>query len=538
MLPPPGDCDDCIPAYSQRNLQSHSLLAIFFSSIPFVATFLVVATVVLHKLFPLLAAQAEIQSGYENKAQSSGLELRLPLSQSSGRRKLSLRGVAAFSFSCTIALAAVLTELILCEISNTLNPAVRALALRVTVSLLLCFLIIAIPLLEIYALISAAGWTFTGSGKRLLRFAWVLEAVAFTSWLIGFWWIGQGLPGMHVQGKLENVSYSLSEACLERIGVIGISLMALLSGFASVSSPWQTFGSKSRLVTEADISRKHAGLEATSDMLSAKQSRLRALERKISDAPQEGFMNKMIGSIRGNADIQERKALQLEISGLETMRTSLSSSLSLLQQRRQAQQRSTTMAGRLLNMSSYIFSLYCVYRIFATLIATLRRWWYSDATFSGTDPINNFLAIIAKHWDPTLDRLAWSQQISFLLSGVILLASFNSVLQTFHLFSRYTPALLYHTQANLALLVSQVSATYVISSALLLRSNLPHEVGSVISEALGAPLDPKFVDRWFEGWFLAASALTAVCILIGRKVSGGVDWDDDDDGDVEMGKRS
>ncbi len=538
MLPnPSNDCDDCVPAYLQRRLQSHSILAIFFSSIPFVATFLVVATVVLHKLFPLLAAQAEIQSAYDTKSQVSTFELRPPLPKSNGRRRLSLRGVAAFSFSCTIALAAVLTELILCEISNTLNPAVRALALKATVSLLICFLIVAIPLLEIYGLISAAGYTFTGSGKRLLRFAWVLEVVAFTSWLIGFWWIGQGLPGMHVQSKLRDASYSLSEACLERIGVIGISLMALLSGFASVSSPWQTFGAKARLVTDADIARKHAGLEATTDMLSAKQSRLRALERKIADAPQEGFMNKMIGSIRGNADTQELKSLQLEVSGLETMRTSLSSSLSLLQQRRQTQQRSSTTIGRFLNMASYIFSLYCMYRIVATSIATLRRWWYADATFSGTDPINNFLAIIAKHWDPTLDRLAWSRQISFLLSGVILLASFNSVLQTFHLFSRYTPALLYHTQANLALLVSQVSATYVISSALLLRSNLPQEVGSVISEALGAPLDPRFVDRWFEGWFLAASALTAIGIFIGRKVGGAGDWDDDD-GDIEMGKRS
>jgi hypothetical protein len=42
--------------------------------------------------------------------------------------------------------------------------------------------------------------------------------------------------------------HSLSEGCLERIGIIGISLMALLAGFAAVSSLWQTFAVKNRPV--------------------------------------------------------------------------------------------------------------------------------------------------------------------------------------------------------------------------------------------------------------------------------------------------
>ncbi|KAI9820279.1 MAG: hypothetical protein M1827_005901 [Pycnora praestabilis] len=314
--------------------------------------------------------------------------------------------------------------------------------------------------------------------------------------------------------------------------------MALLSGFACVSSLWQNFGVTHPAVTEADITRKQAGLDATEELLSSKQSRLRALERKKSEAPHENFMTKVMGTIRGTADTQDRQALSLEISGLEAMRVSLRNALIILKNRQQYQERSSTTRGRVLTSLSYVFSFYCLYRIFATSIATLRRWWYPEITFAGTDPINNFLAILAKHWDPALDRLAWSRQISFLLSGVILFASFNSVLQTFHLFSRFTPSVFHHAQANFALLVSQISATYVISSALLLRSNLPQELSSVISEALGAPLEPIFVDRWFEGWFLAASALTAAGIFIGKKFSGGEEWDDDDEGALEMGKRS
>jgi len=263
---------------------------------------------------------------------------------------------------------------------------------------------------------------------------------------------------------------------------------------------------------------------------------LRALERKLSDAPHEGFVTRVVGTIRGNPDIQERNTLQLEIQGLETMRSTLQNSLMLLQSRRQSQLRSHTALGRLLNLFSFVFSLYCFYRIAATSFTTLRRFSSPTASFSNSDPINNVLAILAKHWDPTIDRVAWSRTISFLLSGVMLMASFNSVIQTFFLFARFLPGLLHHARANFALLISQISATYVISSALLLRSNLPPEMKSAISDALGAPLESAFTERWFEGWFLTASALTALGLWVGKRLRG-PGWDDDDEldgGDVEM----
>jgi hypothetical protein len=153
-----------------------------------------------------------------------------------------------------------------------------------------------------------------------------------------------------------------------------------------------------------------------------------------------------------------------------------------------------------------------------------------------TDPVTAFLSLLAKHWDNTLNRDAWSRQVSFLLSGVMLFASFNSALQTFLLLARAFPSLAASAtafrDASLALLISQVVATYVISSALLLRSNLPENVGSVISEALKAPLEPKKVDAWFELWFLGAAGLTVLGIWIGRKLG------EEDDEMERGGKRS
>jgi hypothetical protein len=347
----------------------------------------------------------------------------------------------------------------------------------------------------------------------------------------------------------------LSRACLERIGVIGISLMALLSGFASVSSPWHTFvdnrAYRRRPVTDADVARKQAGLDATSEMLITKRHRLRSLQRKVAAASDaaaaasgsSGFVGKMIGSLKGmggGGDAAEIKALQVEISGLETMESTLASSLSVLRNRQAAHARDGTALGRLLSMPGYVFSLYCIYRILATSLTTLRRVYQPQSSFSSSDPINRFLGLLARHWDPKLDQIAWARQISFLLSGVILAASANSVLQTFHLFARWAPALLRQAQANLALIIGQIAATYVISSALLLRSNLPREVGRSVGDALESALEPAFVDRWFEGWFLLASAVTAVGIWVGRQIggSGMGEWDDwEEFGAEELGQK-
>lgn len=249
----------------------------------------------------------------------------------------------------------------------------------------------------------------------------------------------------------------------------------------------------------------------------------------------------MIGNFRGSTEAQEQRSLEMEISGLETMRYTLSASLSTMRTRFYEQQRSHTTSGKCLALVNTLFACYCAYRICATSLSSLRRWWQPTSTFATSDPINNVLALLTTHWDSNLDRAAWSRQISFLLSGIMLLASFNAVLQTFRLFARFAPALLLHAQTSLPLVISQIAGAYVISSALLLRSNLPAEVSSVISEALGAPLQPKFVESWFESWFLVAVGVTAVGILVGRKVGGGAraadeEWDDLEG--VEMGKRS
>ena len=548
---PTDDCDDCVPDYMKRSLSSVPKSTILLSSLPFLLTWILTVFFAQQRLFPVLSSDAQQK---ESLPQFNKSPFRPATNTSSSWRdvkKISAQRVASIVFSTSIGLSAVLVELLLCEISNTLNPAARGLALRLTLSSLLILSVLVTPALEIHGIVKTmigvpAESTSTRKTGSKIRSG--LEIALFAAWLVVFWYIPQASIlrtslRKDQSGDAAVSDHPFTEACLERIGIIGISLMASLAGFAAVSSLWQNFGIRHRPVREADIQRKEAGLSATEDMLAAKQSRVRALQRKMSESvsPSEskGLVGRVVGTFRGNPEAQELKALQMEVSGLETMRFTLSSSLANMRSRFTEQQRSNTNAGRVLNVFNTVFAVYCAYRICATSLSSLRRWWQPNHSFATSDPINNVLALLTTHWDSNLDRAAWSRQISFLLSGIMLLASFNAVLQTFRLFARFAPSLLQHAQTSLPLIISQIAGTYVISSALLLRSNLPAEVSSVISEALGAPLEGKFVEGWFESWFLAATGLTAVGILIGRKVGGTDDgWDDDDGIEMAGNKRS
>lgn len=544
---------------------------VVISAIPFAAIFACVNVLAVRHVFPRLsrAARDDVRDGEDNVLPAHAPAALRAIHAEHGAKSWRRRG-AAWVFGTTVALAATLGSLIMAEILEVVSPAARNLALRVTVPALLFMLVILVPWLECRSIVSGAGWGFHRTSKgKLPKVAWGLHLTLFGGWLFVFWSMGDVVPRAEIMmrttpdqlARKRGYAEVLTRACLERIGVVGIALMALLSGFAAVSSPWHTFGDaglprRRRPLTDGDVNRKRAGLEATSEMLVTKRHRLEHLERLAANGSAKssgggggggGLMGMVMGSIRGvTGEEAEMRSLRVEISGLETMEASLSSNLSVMKSQRAATVRASTPLGRMLLLPSYIFSAYCVYRILATFLTTFRRASSPSASFASSDPINRFLGLLARHWDPKLDQLAWSRIISFALSGVILVASANSAAQTFHLFAKWMPkrlsGLRQQAQANLALAVGQIAATYIISASLMLRSQLPNEARTAVGGVLHGALTPAFVDGWFEGWFLLGSAVTAVGVWVGMKLSQGVggldeEWDDYDG--EEMGaKRS
>lgn len=585
-----ASCDDAACSATPPS----TIFGLMLSLSPFLATFALVFVAVARSLFPQLSRLNTHRDGEDHFLPASAPPTLQQVHAEHGTKSLRRR-LAAITFSTTIGLAIVLGELILSEIADVVSAEARDAALCVVVPSLLVLLVLLIPFLEIQSVLAGSGLcSFQRSSRgHFPRWAWTLQTAGFGIWLFIFWSIGKAVPSDGTAAHAESFLYSraakvrgsidatgisiaskwrggdviasgddwnadaLARACLERIGIIGISLMALLSGFASVSSPWHmlidTTARRKRPVTDTDIARKQAGLDTTGELLVTKRHRLRSLQRKLAatttesnaNAGAQGVMGKIVGSLKGSisgpsGDATEIKALQMEISGLETMEANLQASLASIKSRQAAQARAGTALGRILGIPAYIFSIYCIYRILATSLTSFRRLYYpASASFSSSDPINRFLGLLAKHWDPKLDQIAWARQISFLLSGVILIASANAVVQTFHIFAKWAPGLLYQAQANLALIIGQISATYVISAGLLLRSNLPKDMGSAVGHALESALEPTFVDRWFEGWFLFSSVATALGIWVGRRIHGtggfgewGDEWEE-----VELGEK-
>ncbi|KAK9467830.1 Abscisic acid G-protein coupled receptor-domain-containing protein [Lipomyces arxii] len=415
------------------------------------------------------------------------------------------------AFDLTLATAGVIAELVLCEISDWVAPVPRFLAWRIATTFLLVMLIVVIPILLGFHWFADS----TGSSGRLII---LFTCLSFTSWLYLFYKIGIYLP---ISSHIDNsFSLSFNEGCIGRVGIIGISTMAVLSGFGAVSAPYSSFTAKPREVSEMDLTRIKTGIETTEELIKYKETALRTLEQRIlekqnsSTRSSTNLVAKMYSTFRGDADEKEHASSRLELEGLYAMKKSLNSDFKELSRRYSDQQRARTLLGKVYQSLYFLFAIYCVYRIVATVISR-NPFRHRKSSFSETDPITGVLALLAQYWDPDLNKQAWSRQIGFLFSGIIFMCSTSSVLATVNMVSKHLPRTL--ERANLALLVAEVLGTYVVSTSLMLRSNLPHDMSSAVSSALGAPLDTTFVDRWFDTLFLFTAGISAAGLYISRR---------------------
>lgn len=233
--------------------------------------------------------------------------------------------------------------------------------------------------------------------------------------------------------------------------------------------------------------------------------------------------------------------------------------------------------SKLTNWSMSLFSLYCIYRIVNVIFIRLPYlYWFhtndlkymhdktnvidTQEIIPDEDIINgntrDALAVTLAKLIQTIVSIPISEaqlvtQISFVLAGSLFLCSFSNVLVTLKSVGKIFPSLMrisIITKNWLKhLVISELLAIYVISTALLIRTNLPTHLSNQISRILSLTgssassstrsslKEVEFIDIWFDKVFGITSIITITIIIIKRIIDNDDPFKDDyDDYDEEM----
>jgi len=181
-----------------------------------------------------------------------------------------------------------------------------------------------------------------------------------------------------------------------------------------------------------------------------------------------------------------------------------------------------TPLGILSYFARHLFALYCIYRILSTTHTLLRSLFSPSRITNAEDPVSRFLALIASYLSPadleTLDIEGYRHVIGFILVGIIIAGSVNAVINTVQRMSKRTPL----SPAVSTICVSWTSGIYFVSTALMLRGNLPEKYSGGIVHALGTSLSRGVFERWFDVVFFVTVAVTGVGLVVARS------WNEED----------
>ncbi|CAL8143720.1 unnamed protein product [Orchesella dallaii] len=389
-------------------------------------------------------------------------------------------------FSITFALSCTLFELIIFEILGYLDSDSRYLHWFIA---LYCILFMTIGLIPFYIGYNVISNLRLGTGGQR-----GLSILVWFMYLYMFWKVGDPFPIV----SPRHGTFSMEQA-VSRVGVIGVTVMALLSGFGAVNYPYTSMALFIRPVKESDIQGVERKLSQTLDMILIKKRRL-TLNSRSNKPSSGGFWN---WNILSRSDRMDFHVLRDEISSLEELSRHLFLEIVELRNMQERAEWSRTWKGIYFNFLGYFFSLYCLWKIFiCTVNIVLDR-------VGRVDPVTRGLEICVHWMGLEIDVRFWSQHVSFILVGCIVLTSIRGLLLTL---TKFFYAISSSKSSNIIVLVlAQIMGMYFVSSVLLMRMNMPSEYRIIITQVLG-DLQFSFYHRWFDVIFLV-SALSSILFL-------------------------
>ncbi len=404
-----------------------------------------------------------------------------------------------FTLSCTM------FELIIFEITDTLERSSRYFHWYLSLYLTLFMVIILTPLYLAYYLLINMRSPF------VQKYLWILAFLTWCLYILIFWKIGDPFPIHNPKHGVISVQTMVS-----RVGVMGVTIMALLSGYGAVNYPYTSMARFMKTVTQADVYQIEKKLMQTEEMLLAKKKRVSLAERELrlqeqqkSQNPGGAWWDRMRSfAVVKQGTHENVPQLKLDVKALEELHRQLFLEIHNLNSMRERNEWSKTLQGRYFNFLGYFFSLYCTWKIFISTVNIVFD------RVGRVDPITKGMEI-AVHWFGfDIDVTFWSQHISFGLVGAIVVTSTRGLLLTM---SRFFIWISSPKSSNfLCLVLSQIMGMYFVSMVLLMRMNMPVQYRSIITEVLG-DLQFNFYHRWFDVMFLVAAVCTIIVLKIQSK---------------------
>eukprot|EP00040_Diaphanoeca_grandis_P018980 m.99920 g.99920 ORF g.99920 m.99920 type:complete len:459 (+) comp27204_c0_seq1:166-1542(+) len=407
-------------------------------------------------------------------------------------------------FSLTFALSCGFLELIIFEITDVLARPSRLQFWRWTLAIMCLQLIAVIPLNICFSVVSSS------AGARPLAHRVVGTIVLWLVFLIVFWKLGDPHP-------VDSESYGvmcLTQA-IGRIAVVGVTAIAALSGFGAVYTPYTFLGYFVASPTLDHIRTQDKALLSTVNSLVQRKKRIAfAIRRQKQSAAHQqksrGWGTSFFGSmLGGSTDVatENIELLRTEASALENLSTQLFLETHDLRAEYVRGKKLETLKGKFLHVVGHFLSGFCVYKIvMATVNILLNR-------VGKKDPITRGFEICVTWFGIDIDVVFWSQQLSFLLVGVLIVMSVRNILITLTKFFRFFAST--NSSKMIVLIMSQVMGMYFTSLVIMMRMNMPIRYREIIIEVLG-DLDFHFHHQWFDRIFLVSALSCMLTVYISR----------------------
>jgi hypothetical protein len=464
--------------------------------------------------------------------------------------------VVSTLFALTFALSAGLLVLVLYEILGLVDESFLRVHWRFNLRAVLVLLIFVLPFVHLHRFFTlAVGW------QNKPRRAVAAALAAHLALLFGFHRVGGG--GENLDGAFGNKSVARA---VFRVGVVGVSMLAVLSGFGAVHFPYEVLSLFARPVGDAESQALGKRLVQATETAVARRKKQALLRRelaelvpsdkneassvdaskKASDGDGFGFgaLAKRVSRVfpvspgkrfarRGDATRAESVRLKLAVldTEIEAMDHVVRSLFAETHEARLARERrlaASTARGRVNDVAGVLMCLTCFWRV---VTGVFRLVFHRGQGFvAGTDPVTRLLTSFVTL---PISPEAMSQLLSLLFIGALVGASLRNFLRVvFRIFFAVGGGG-GGTSTMLVLFVSEIVGLYFLSSVLLIRNNLPDKYRGFITEAMGASsslggsnraaedADFTFYQNHHEGVFLTSAVLTFVLLRAHHVTSGG-----------------